>query len=90
MGNAARAAGVEGDTLVRFDRAACLPADDRKLILELAPDVCRSLGLDPRHYPIVLVVGTVGLWTSDIWLAIQELKQIAADRKKQAKPGEAS
>lgn len=81
--SAAREAGATGETLARFDRAASLPKDDRALIVELSPDVAASLGLDVRHWPLTVCLGALGLWGTDIWLAVQELKAM-----RQPKPTE--
>src|ERR1051325_10961444 len=82
VNNAAREAGATGETLARFDRAATLPKDDRALMVDLSPDVAALLGVNPRHYPLAVFVGTAGLWATDIWLAVQELKAMKEERKK--------
>lgn len=82
VNTAAREAGATGETLARFDRAATLPKDDRALMVDLSPDVAALLGVNPRHYPLAVFVGTAGLWATDIWLAVQELKAMKEERKK--------
>lgn len=52
-------------------------------MIELSPDVAASLGLNPRNYPVAVFCGCLGLWGADLALAVQELKQIAADRRKE-------
>src|SRR5207302_10756996 len=93
VGNAAQAAvkgldqGTAVETLARFDRAASLPKDDRALMVELSPDVCAALGINPRNFPVAIFFGTFGLWATDLWLAVQELK--AMKEKKPASNGKA-
>ncbi|PYJ83062.1 MAG: hypothetical protein DME22_16655 [Verrucomicrobia bacterium] len=88
VGTAAREAGVTGETLARFDRAACLPKDDRALMVELSPDVFAALGLDPRHYPVMVFAGCFGLWATDLWLAVQDLKAMKEERNKSNEPAQ--
>lgn len=58
----------------RFRASAALPNDDKKLIVELSPDVCRELGINPREFALA-TVGSVLLFHSiNIWQAIDELK----------------
>lgn len=80
VGDAARKAGAQGETLARLERAAALPRDDRALMVELSPEVAASLGVNPRHYPVAVFVGCLGLWGTDLFLAVQELKQLQAQR----------
>lgn len=77
VGNAARRVGAEGTTLARLELAARLSKDDRALIVDLSPDVVQGMGLDPRHFPLTIVLGTLGLWGTDLWLAVQEIKALA-------------
>ncbi len=74
VSNAAREADAPAEMVARFDRAATLPKDDRALMIELSPDVAAAFGVNPRHYPIGIFLGTFGLWATDIWMAVQELK----------------
>lgn len=80
VGNAARKAGAAGETLARLDRAASIPKDDRALMVELSPDVAAALGMNPRHYPVAVFCGCMGLWATDLFLAVQELKAMEAER----------
>lgn len=86
IGNAARDAGATGETLARFDRAASLPKDDRALMVELSPDVCAAMGVNPRNFPTAIFFGTLGLWTTDLWLAVQDLKAMKEAKKKEPAP----
>ena len=52
------------------------------MMIELAPDVAASMGVNPRNYPLAVFLGTFGLWSTDIWMAVQEIKQAAADKAK--------
>ena len=76
VGKHARAAGAEGATLDRLTRAACFKKDDKALMVEISPDVAASLGVNPRHYPVAVFCGCLGLWATDLWLAVNELKQL--------------
>lgn len=49
-------------------------------MIELSPDVAASLGLNPKHYPVAVFVGCLGLWGTDLWLAVQELKAMQTKR----------
>ena len=76
VGNAARAVGADGETLVRLERAAALSKDDKALMVEISPDVFAALGINPRHFPVAVFVGTFGAWATDLWLAVQEIKAV--------------
>jgi hypothetical protein len=80
---AAREAHAPSEMVARLDRAASIPPDDRRLMIDLSPDVAASLGLNPRNYPVAVFCGCLGLWGADLALAVNELKQIAADRRKE-------
>lgn len=80
VGTAARDAGATGETLARFERAATLSKDDRSLMIELSPDVFTSLGINPRNFPVAVFFGTFGLWATDLWLAVQDLKAMKEKR----------
>ena len=89
VGNAARDAGVTGETLVRLERAAALSKDDKALMVDISPDVFTALGLNPRHFPVALFLGTFGAWMADLWLAVQEIKaqkKPATNGKPETKP----
>jgi len=79
--SAAKKAGAEGATLARFDRAATIPRDDRALMVEVSPDVAASLGMNPRNYPVAVFLGCLGLWGTDLFLAVQELKAMELERQ---------
>lgn len=80
--NAAREANAPSEQIDRFDRAVSLPKDHRALMVDLAPDVAASMGLNPRHYPLGIFLGTFGLWATDIWLVVQEVKALKIEPKK--------
>jgi len=73
--------GVPGQTVARLRNAARLPADDKTLLIDLSPDVAASCGLNPRHYPLFVFAGVLGLWATDLWLAIDEVKKLAAKQR---------
>lgn len=81
----ARDAGAVGETVDRFRRAASLGSNDKKLIVELSPDVCRELGIDPRQFAVWTVVGVLGLHGLNIWQCVQELKGMKAAKAEAAK-----
>ena len=56
-------------------------------MIELSPDVCEALGINPRNFPVALFFGTFGLWATDLWLIVQDLK--AMKEKKPASNGKA-
>ncbi len=78
--NAAREAGASDKEVSRFDAAARLPSDDKSLLIELAPDVARELGVDPKRYCLWVFFGTLGMWGTDIWLAVDELKAMRGEK----------
>jgi hypothetical protein len=83
---AAAKAGAAGPDLNRFRTAASLPRDDQTLIVDLSPDLLRELGLDPRSYPLITVCGVLGLHATNLWLCVQDLKDLQAQRLTQNAP----
>ena len=57
------------------------------MMVELSPDVAAAFGLNPRHYPIGIFLGTFGLWATDIWMAVQELKAMKEKKATTAAQG---
>jgi len=55
-------------------------------MVDLSPDVFTSLGLDPRHYPVAVFVGVLGLWSTDLWLVVQDLKAMKEKKPEVQKP----
>ena len=86
VGTAAREAGATGEILARCDRAATLPKDDRALMVDLSPEVFASLGINPRHYPVAVFFGVLGLWSTDLWLVVQDLKAMKEKKPEVPKP----
>jgi hypothetical protein len=78
----AKAAGATGEIIDRIHTAAGLHRDDQKLLVELSPDVCRELGIDPSKYALFTALGVVGLHGLNLWQSIQELREL----KQQARP----
>jgi hypothetical protein len=62
--------------LARFRGAASLPPADQKLIVDLSPDVCRELGLNPRQFAVYTVGGVQALHSFNLWQCVQELKDL--------------
>jgi hypothetical protein len=83
VGTAAWKAGVEGEALERLVRGAALSKDDKALMVEISPDVFESLGINPRNFPVALFLGTLGVWATDLWLVVEEIKGL---KKPAAKP----
>ena len=79
-----RESAVPSDLAARAERASVLQKDDKALVIELSPDVAEGLGLNPRHYPIAICVGVLGLWATDLWLVAQEIRQAGIDNRKAA------
>ena len=74
--NEALKAGADAKAAARFDSAAALPTGPKELMVETSPEVIAALGLDPRTYPIAAFVGALGIWGTNIWLAVDELKRL--------------
>ena len=81
VGTAARQAGVVGETLARLERSATLSTDDKAVMVDLSPEVCEALGINPRHFPVAIFCGIFLWWATDLWLAVEEVKAM-----KQAEP----
>jgi len=90
VASAARKAGAEGATLERFRGAARLPKDDRQLIIDLAPDIAAELGLDPRKFPLLIAAGVFVAHWANLWLAVDELKQLRAKQTQPTPPKSSS
>jgi len=85
----ARLAGADDKTVNRFDSAAALPAGPKELMVESSPEVIAALGLNPKSYPIAAFVGALGIWSTNLWLVIDELKGMQrqnAERSKSQEP----
>jgi hypothetical protein len=78
----AKAAGANDDTIAGLRSKASLPVDDKKLLVELAPDVCQELGIDPRKMALWTVGGVLVFHGWNIVMAAREFKEAA--REKQA------
>jgi hypothetical protein len=70
-------------TAARFDSAASVPVAAKDMMVETSPDVAAALGIDPKSYPIATFLGGLGLWSTNLWLCMDELK---AMRPAQPKP----
>jgi hypothetical protein len=62
--------------LNRFRSSAGLSVDDKKLLIDLSPDVCRELGIDLRKFALWTALGVIGLHGLNIWQCVQELKDM--------------
>jgi len=56
-------------------------------MVDLSPDVFTSLGIDPKHYPVAVFFGVLGLWSTDLWLVVQDLKAMK-DKKPEVSKSE--
>ena len=74
-------AGATGAALDRFRDAARFTVDDRALIVDLTPDVFAELGIDARKSPLITVGAVLGLHVTNLWLAVDELKELAKQRE---------
>jgi hypothetical protein len=72
----ARAAGATGETLNRFRSSAALSSNDKKLLISLAPDICRDLGINPRRLALYTAIGVLGLHSVNLWQCTQELREL--------------
>ena len=72
--NEARKAGADDRTANRFDSAAGVPVAARDMMVETSPDVAAALGIDPKSYPIATFLGGLGLWATNLWLCLDELR----------------
>lgn len=72
----------EGEkVLARFRRAAGLSASDQKLVVDLSPDVCRQLGIDPSNFALLVVAGVLGLHAVNLRQCVAELRDMRKERK---------
>jgi hypothetical protein len=78
--NEARRAGAQGQTLDRFRTAAALAPPDQQLIAELSPDILAEMGIDVRRFPIVTAAAIVGLHGTNLWLLVDELREMRKER----------
>ena len=76
----AQAAGAHGPILDRFRDAAALAPSDKKLLVEISPDVCRELGIDPRQFAVYTAVGVLGLHAVNLWQCVGELREMRRQR----------
>jgi hypothetical protein len=72
--------------LARMRRACALSNDDQKLIVDLSPDVCRELGINPRQFAVGTVVTVLGLHAFTIWEALDEMKEMRRDAARPTAP----
>jgi len=85
----ARKAGADDRTANRFDSAAGVPAAAKDMMVETSPDVVAALGLDPSTYPIATFIGGLGLWATNLWLCVDELKALQRKKTEDEKPAAA-
>ena len=57
------------------------------MMVETSPDMAAALGIDPKSYPIATFLGGLGLWATNLWLCLEELR---AMRPPAPKPGPAA
>jgi hypothetical protein len=85
----ARKAGADDRTASRFDAAAAVPVAAKDMMVETSPDVAAALGLDPKAYPIATFIGGLGLWATNLWLCVDELKSLQQQQEKERRRQEA-
>ena len=66
----------------RFRTAAALPAPDKKLLIEISPEVFQELGWDPKKFALYTAIGVLGLHTVNIWQAVGELREMRRENHK--------
>jgi hypothetical protein len=84
MAREARKVAADDRTTNRLIAAAALPPPTKDLMVETSPDFLAALGVDPRSFPITVFLGGLGLWASNLWLCVDELKAKHADKNKPA------
>jgi hypothetical protein len=72
----AKLADATGESLDRFRAAARLSSNDKKLLINLAPDICRDLGIDPRRIAVYVAIGVLGFHGVNLWQCTAELKDL--------------
>jgi hypothetical protein len=85
----ARKAGADDRTAARFDSAAGVPVAAKDMMVETSPDVVAALGLDPKNYPIATFMGGLGLWATNLWLCVDELRALRPAQPKPEPPAAA-
>ncbi len=88
----ARKAGADQAQMDRFARSASLPEDTKALMVDVSPDVLAAMGIDPSNYPLAVFFGGLGLWASNVWLCVDELRAMQKERNghKDTKPAPAA
>lgn len=56
-------------------------------MVELSPDVAKELGIDMHKCASVVFVGTFGLYLTDLWLIVNELKKMKEQKPAEPKEG---
>ncbi len=74
------AAGATGETLDRFRSAAGLSVADKKLLVEISPDVFQELGIDPRRCAIYTAIGVLGFHSWNLYGCVRELREMQKER----------
>lgn len=72
---------AEEKALARVERSACLPVDDKELLIELSPDALRELGIDPTQYALGIFALVFISWRLDQWAVIEDFKAEAKERE---------
>ena len=72
----ARGAGADDKTVASFDSASALSAPSKELMIETSPELLAQLGVDPHNYPVMTFLGGMGLWATNLWLCVDELKAL--------------
>lgn len=89
IGREARKAGADDRSASRFESAASLPTASQELIVDCSPDLLQSLGVDPKNYPLTVCIGSLGLWATNIWLCVDELRAMQKEKAKETPPAPA-
>jgi hypothetical protein len=87
---AARNTGADDKTVARFDSAAALPPASHELMTEVSPDVAAAFGIDPRYYPVTAFIGALGMWGTNLWLVVDELKALQRSQRVEALKAQAN
>lgn len=54
-------------------------------MIDSSPDVAAALGIDPKACPIGAFIGGLGLWATGLYLAVDDLHRMQAEREKKEK-----
>lgn len=54
------------------------------MMVGTAPDVAALIGISPETMPVATFLGGLGLWATNLWLAVDELRAIREQNDRRA------